>query len=161
MGCKKVAEGVEIDNRVWGEGGEPFKDRAFEGGGEGLVEDDIKRCVEGNMCDVHLKMFVRVGVSRIAVQCEGFPLVGERCGCDVINEKVAMFGWVWWKRVWRDGMTDDGRERGGVVVRRDMSGGKGGSTVVGCRLFGDGGWMMDDCVVGGDDGCLLSGGEDV
>jgi len=48
-------------------------------------------------------------------------------------------------------MSDDGMERGGVVVRGHMSGRKGGSRVVGCRLCGDGGWMMDGCVVGGDE----------
>jgi len=46
-------------------------------------------------------------------------------------------------------MLDDGRECGAVVVRRDMSGGKGGSRVIGCRLCGDGGWMMGGCMVGG------------
>jgi len=58
-------------------------------------------------------------------------------------------------------MTDDGRECGGVVVRKDMTGGKGGSRVGDCGVFGDGCWMMNVCVVGGDDGCLLSGGESV
>jgi len=58
-------------------------------------------------------------------------------------------------------VSDDGRERGGVVVRRDMSGGKGGSRVIGCRLCKDGGRMMDGCVVVGDDRCLLSSGESV
>jgi len=42
-----------------------------------------------------------------------------------------------------------------------MSGGKGGSRVGTSGVFGDGGWMMDVCVVSGDDGCLLSGGESV
>jgi len=42
-----------------------------------------------------------------------------------------------------------------------MGGGKGGSRVVGCRLCRDYGWMMGGCVVGGDDGCLLGGGESV
>jgi len=64
-------------------------------------------------------------------------------------------------RVWWDGISDDGKECGGVVVRRDMSGGKGHNRLVGSRLFGDGGWMIGRCVVGGDDGCLLSGGESV
>jgi len=58
--------------------------------------------------------------------------------------------------MWWYGMLDDGGECDGVVVRRDMSGGKGGSRVIGYRLCRDGGWMM-----GGDDGCLLSGGESV
>jgi len=50
-----------------GEGGEPFKGKAFEGGGESLVEDSIVRFVEGNMGDVHFKMFVGVGFSCVAV----------------------------------------------------------------------------------------------
>ena len=58
-------------------------------------------------------------------------------------------------------MTNDGRECGGEVVRRDISGGKGGSRVSGCGVYGDSGWMMDVCVVGEDDGYLLSGGESV
>jgi len=58
-------------------------------------------------------------------------------------------------------MANDGRECGGEMVRRDMSGGKGGSWVGGYGVSGDGGWMMDVCVVGGDDGCLLSGSESV
>jgi len=36
-----------------------------------------------------------------------------------------------------------------------MSGGMGGSIVVGCW------WCEDGCVEGGNDGCLLSGGEGV
>jgi len=50
-----------------GEGGEPFKGRVFEGGGEGLVEDDVVRRVEGNMGDVHLKMFVGVSFSCVVI----------------------------------------------------------------------------------------------
>jgi len=46
--------------------------------------------------DVHFGMFVEVGFSCVAVQCEGFPLAGERCSCDDVNERVATFGWLWW-----------------------------------------------------------------
>jgi len=48
-----------------GEGGESFKDKAFESGGEGLAKDDVVRGV--NMGDVHLKVFVWVGFSRVTV----------------------------------------------------------------------------------------------
>jgi len=48
------------------------------------------------MGDVNFKMFVRVDFFRVAVQCEGFPLAWERCGCDDVNERVATFGWLWW-----------------------------------------------------------------
>jgi len=58
-------------------------------------------------------------------------------------------------------MSDDGKECDGVMVGRDMSGGKGGNRLIGYRLSKDGGWMMDSRVVGVDDGCLLSGGESV
>jgi len=50
--------------------------------------------------------------------------------------------------MWWYGMSDDGRECGGVVVRGYMSGGKGSSKMSGCRLSRD-------------YGCLLSGGESV
>jgi len=56
-------------------------------------------------------------------------------------------------------MSDDGGECGGVMVRKNMSGGKGGNRVIGCMLCKDGGWVMGGCVVRGDDGCLLNGGE--
>jgi len=80
-----------------GEGGETFKGRrAFEGGGEGFAEDNVVWCVEGNMGDVHLEMLVGVSFSCVAVQCEGFLLARETCGCDGVNERVTTLGWVWW-----------------------------------------------------------------
>jgi len=48
------------------------------------------------MGDVHLKVFVGFGVSRVAVQCEGFPLAKERCGCDDVIERMVMSRWLWW-----------------------------------------------------------------
>jgi len=67
MGGKQVRKCIKTINGVWGEGGEPFKGRTFEGGGEGFAENDIVRCVEGHMGDVYFEMFVRVGFSRVAV----------------------------------------------------------------------------------------------
>ena len=58
-------------------------------------------------------------------------------------------------------MVDEGRKGSGEVMMGDMGGGKGGSRNGCCRVIGDGGWMMNVCVVGRDDGCLLSGGEGV
>ena len=47
-------------------------------------------------------------------------------------------------------MSNDGRECGSEVLRRDMNGGKGGSRVGCCGVSRDGGWMMDDgCLYGG------------
>jgi len=46
------------------------------------------------MGDVHLKVFVWVGVSCVAVQCEGFPLAREGCGGDDVNEMVVTSGLV-------------------------------------------------------------------
>jgi len=54
------------------EGGEPFKGRAFEGGGKSFAKSDIVGCVEGHMGDVYFEMFVGVGFSCVALQCEGF-----------------------------------------------------------------------------------------
>ena len=54
-------------------------------------------------------------------------------------------------------MVDEGRESSGDVVRWYMGSGKGGSGGRCCGVFGDGG--MDVCVIGRDDGRLLSGGE--
>ena len=48
-------------------------------------------------------------------------------------------------------MTDDGRKSGGEVMRGDMGGGKGGNRIGSCGVLGDGGWMMDVCVVDRDD----------
>jgi len=89
-----VGKCIKTVNGVWGEGGEPFKGRAFEGGGKSLAKDGIVRCIESNMGDVYFEMFIGVGFSRVAVQCEGLPLVGERCGCDDVNERVTTSGWL-------------------------------------------------------------------
>jgi len=117
-----------------GERGEPFQGGTFEGGKESLAEDVIVKCVESDMDNVHLKVLVWVGIPYVVVQCEGFPLAREGCGGDDVNERVATSGLVWWY-----GMSDDGGECGGVVVRKDVSGKKGGSRVIGCRLCKDGG----------------------
>jgi len=54
-------------------------------------------------------------------------------------------------------MVDEGRETSYEVMRWDMGGGKGGSRGWCCNVSRDGG--MNVCVMGRDDGCLLSGGE--
>ena len=46
------------------------------------------------------------------------------------------------------------------MIRWDMGGGEGGSRGECCGVPRDC-WMMNVCVEGGDDGCLLSGGEGV
>jgi len=56
---------------------------------------------------------------------------------------------------------DKGRKGSGEVMRGDMGGGKGGGRGGCYGVPGDGGWMMNVCVIGRDDGCLLSGGEGV
>jgi len=48
------------------------------------------------MGDVDFKMFVGVGFTSVAVQCEGFPLGGKKGVCDEAGEGVATFGLVWW-----------------------------------------------------------------
>jgi len=87
---------------------------------------------------------------------KGSPLARKGCGGDDVDEGVAASWLVWWQGMWWYGMLEDGGECGGVVVRGYMSGEKGNSMMIGCRLCEDGG-----CVVGGDDGCLLNGGESV
>jgi len=57
-------------------------------------------------------------------------------------------------------MVDEGREGSGEVMWWDMVGREGGSRGGCCGVPGDG-WMMNVCVVGRDDGCLMSGGEGV
>jgi len=48
------------------------------------------------MGDVDFKMFVRVGFTGVAVQCEGFPL-GEEGGVgDEVGEGVVTFRLVGW-----------------------------------------------------------------
>jgi len=48
------------------------------------------------MGDVDFKMFVKVGFTGVAVQCEGFPLGGKGGVGDEVGEGVAAFGLVWW-----------------------------------------------------------------
>jgi len=61
--------------------------------------------------------------------------------------------------MWWNGVVDEGRESIGEVVRWDMGSGKGGSRGRCCGVSGEGG--MEVCVMGRDDGCLLSDGEGV
>jgi len=56
-------------------------------------------------------------------------------------------------------MVDERRKGRGEVMRWDMGGGEGGSRGGCCGVPRDGG--INVCVVGRDDGCLLSGGEGV
>jgi len=134
MGSKHVGEGVEKLDGVWWEGTGPFKGRTFE-------------------------VFVRVGFSRIAVQCEGFPLGREMGVGDGVSERVATLGWLGWQQVWWNGVVDEGRENSGEVMRWYMGSGKGGSGGRCCGVSGDSG--MDVYVMGRNNGCLLSGGEGV
>ena len=94
VGGKHVGEGVEIVDGVWGKGSEPFQGKTFEGGRKRFIEDDIVGCIEGDVGYVYFEVFIGVGFSCIAVQCEGFPLDGERCVGDGINERVATSGWL-------------------------------------------------------------------
>ena len=48
------------------------------------------------MGDVDFKMFVRVGFTGVAVQCEGFPLDGKGGADDVVSEGVAASGLLGW-----------------------------------------------------------------
>jgi len=48
------------------------------------------------MGDVDFKVFVRVGFTSVAVQCEGFPLGGKGGVGDEVSEGVATSGLVWW-----------------------------------------------------------------
>jgi len=93
VGGKHAGEGVKTFDGVWGKGSEPFKGGTFKGGRKSFTKDDIVGYIEGNVGYVYFKVLVRVGFSRIAVQCEGFPLDGERCVGDGVNERVATFGW--------------------------------------------------------------------
>ena len=44
------------------------------GGREGLAENGIVRSVEGDMGDIDLEVFILIGLTCIAFQCERFPL---------------------------------------------------------------------------------------
>ena len=48
------------------------------------------------MGDVDFKMFVGVGFTSVAVQCEGFPLDEKGGVGDEVSEGVATSGLVWW-----------------------------------------------------------------
>ena len=63
-------------------------------------------------------------------------------GGDTVNKGMAASGLLSWQGVWWYGVSDDGGEGGGVVMRRDMGGGKGTDRVDSCGLCGDGGWML-------------------
>ena len=52
--------------------------------------------VQGNMGDVDFKMFVGVGFTSVAVQCEGFPLGGKGGVGDEVVEGAATSRLVWW-----------------------------------------------------------------
>jgi len=64
------------------------------------------------MCDVHFEVLVKVCVSDIAVQCEGFPLAMKGGGGDDVNEGMILYGLVWWQGMWWYGVSDDGEECG-------------------------------------------------
>jgi len=61
--------------------------------------------------------------------------------------------------VWWNGVVDEGGKSRGEVIGWDMGSGKGGSGGTCYDVFWKGG--MEVCVMGRDDGCLLSGGEGV
>ena len=95
------------------------------------------------MGDIYLDMLVGVCVSSIVFQCKGFPLVGERGLCDANNEGMAAFVRMCWY-----GVSDNGWEGVGVMMRRDMGDGEGG-----CMVSGKGGCVVNGCMVGGKGGC--------
>jgi len=70
------------------------KGGAFESGGKSFTENGVVGCIAGHMGYVYFEVLVEVGFSRIAVQCEGFPLSGERCVGDNVNERVAASRWL-------------------------------------------------------------------
>ena len=63
---------------------------------------------------------------------------------------------MWWYEV-----LDDGGEGCGVMMGRDMGGGKGSDRMDSCGLYREGGWVLRSCPMGGYGECLLSGGESV
>jgi len=50
-----------------GEGGEPFKARAFEGGGKIFTENDVVGCIEGDIGYVYFEVLVGVDFFCITV----------------------------------------------------------------------------------------------
>ena len=96
MGGEHVGEVVEAVNGVWQKGGKPFKGRAFQGGRKGLVENNIMGSVEGDVGDVDLQVFVWVGLTGVAFQCERFPLGREGSVGDKIGKRMTvpkLSGW--------------------------------------------------------------------
>jgi len=72
------------------------------------------------MGDVDFEVFIRVGFTGVAVQCEGFPLGRKGDVGHKIGEGVATSGLVGWEQMGRDGMVDHSEEGGGKVVRGDV-----------------------------------------
>jgi len=72
------------------------------------------------MGDVNFEVFIRVGFTGIAIQCEGFPL-GKKGGVgDKVDEGMTTSGLVGWEQMGRDGMVDHSGEGEGKVVRGDV-----------------------------------------
>jgi len=115
-----VGEGVEAVNGVWWESGKQFEGTAFKGGRKGFPKNDIMGSVEGDVGDVNFEVFIGVGFTSVTLQCERFPLGGERGVGDEVGERVTAPRLVRWEQVRRDGMVDEGGKNGGEVVRRDM-----------------------------------------
>jgi len=72
------------------------------------------------MGDVDFKLFVEVGFTSVAVQCEGFLLGGKGGVDDEVGERVATSGLVWWYWVGGNGIVDKRGKGGGEVVRGDV-----------------------------------------
>ena len=77
---KHVGKGVEAVDRVWREGGKPFKESAFVGCRKGFAKNGIMGSVEGDVRDVDLEVFIGVDFTSVTLQLEGFLLGGEG-GC--------------------------------------------------------------------------------
>jgi len=67
------------------------------------------------MGDIYFNVLIRVCVSTIAFQHEGFPLARERGFSDAFNERITTFVWMC-----RYEMLNISSEGGDVVVWRDM-----------------------------------------
>jgi len=67
------------------------------------------------MGDIGFDMLVKVRVTTIAFQREGFPLARERGFGDVVDEGITTFVWVCWY-----GMSNSSWEGGGLVIWGDM-----------------------------------------
>jgi len=84
---------------------------SFYGGRERLAENDIFRCVIGDVGNVYFEVFVRVCVPSVSFQREVFPLAGKSGGGDDINKEMATIRLTHWYKV-----LDDGREGCGVMM---------------------------------------------